>query len=140
MIAAHPMYDDFWRERSAWEVLDRIKVPLYSSGVWAKMQLHTRGNIDGYLRARGPKKLRMSGVPNAWAAAAEFASVDFHKRVLLPFYDHYLKGASTDYLARPNVEYAVRGSNAMRSSDTWPPLQTSRYVTLASSHGRSRRA
>ena len=121
MIAAHPMYDDFWRERSAWEVLDRIKVPLYSSGVWAKMQLHTRGNIDGYLRARGPKKLRMSGVPNAWAAAAEFASVDFHKRVLLPFYDHYLKGASTDYLARPNVEYAVRGSNAMRSSDTWPP-------------------
>lgn len=127
MIAAHPMYDDFWRERSAWEVLDRIKVPLYSSGVWAKMQLHSRGNIDGYLRARGPKKLRMSGVPNAWAAAAEFASVDFHKRVLLPFYDHYLKGASTDYLARPNVEYAVRGSNAMRSSDTWP-LANVRYV------------
>lgn len=127
MIAAHPMYDDFWRERSAWEVLDRIKVPLYSSGVWAKMQLHTRGNIDGYLRARGPKKLRMSGVPNAWAAAAEFASVDFHKRALLPFYDHYLKGASTDYLARPNVEYAVRGSNAMRSSDTWPPANV-RYV------------
>ena len=127
MIAAHPMYDDFWRERSAWEVLDRIKVPLYSSGVWAKMQLHTRGNIDGYLRARGPKKLRMSGVPNAWAAAAEFASVDFHKRVLLPFYDHYLKGASTDYLARPNVEYAVRGSNAMRSSDAWPPANV-RYV------------
>ena len=127
MIAAHPMYDDFWRERSAWEVLDRIKVPLYSSGVWAKMQLHTRGNIDGYLRARGPKKLRMSGVPNAWAAAAEFASVDFHKRVLLPFYDHYLKGASTDYLARPNVEYAVRGSNAMRGSDTWPPANV-RYA------------
>lgn len=127
MIAAHPIYDDFWRERSAWEVLDRIKVPLYSSGVWAKMQLHTRGNIDGYLRARGPKKLRMSGVPNAWAAAAEFASVDFHKRALLPFYDHYLKGASTDYLARPNVEYAVRGSNAMRSSDTWPPANV-RYV------------
>jgi uncharacterized protein len=128
MIAAHPMYDDFWRERSAWEVLDRIKVPLYSSGVWAKMQLHTRGNIDGYLRARGPKKLRMSGVPNAWAAAAEFASVDFHKRVLLPFYDHYLKGASTDYLARPNVEYAVRCSNAMRSSDMWPPANV-RYVS-----------
>ncbi len=127
MIAAHPLYDDFWRERSAWEVLDRIKVPLYSSGVWAKMQLHTRGNIDGYLRARGPKKLRMSGVPNAWAAAAEFASSDFHKRVLLPFYDHYLKGESTDYLARANVEYAVRGSNAMRTSDTWPPANV-RYV------------
>jgi predicted acyl esterase len=137
MIAAHPTYDDFWRERSAWEVLDRIKVPLYSSGVWAKMQLHTRGNIDGYLRAQGPKKLRMSGAPNAWAAAAEFASVDFHKRVLLPFYDYYLKGRETDYLARANVEYAVRGSNVMRKSDTWPPRNVryvSWYLTQTASH------
>jgi uncharacterized protein len=121
MIAAHPTFDAFWRERSAWEVLDRITIPLFSSGVWSKMQLHTRGNIDGYLRANGPKKLRMSGVPNAWAAAAEFASVEFHRRVLLPFYDHYLKGKDTDYRKRPNVEYAVRGADVMRSSQTWPP-------------------
>jgi predicted acyl esterase len=127
MIAAHPNYDDFWRERCAWEVLDRIRVPLYSSGVWAKMQLHTRGNIDGYARAQGAKKLRMSGVPNAWAAAAEFASVDFHKRVLLPFYGCYLKGERTDYLARANVEYAVRGSSLIRQADTWPPPHI-RYV------------
>jgi len=40
---------------------------------------------------------------------------------MLPFYDHYLKGKSTDYLARPNVEYAVRGSNQVRSAETWPP-------------------
>ena len=121
LAAAHPTYDDFWRERSAWEMLERIKVPLYSSGVWGKIQLHTRGNIDGYCRASGPKKLRMSGVPNAWAAAAEFASVAFHEKVMLPFYDHYLKGKPTDYEARPNVEYAVRGANITRSAETWPP-------------------
>src|SRR3974390_1647074 len=121
IFGQHPLYDNFWRERSAFEVLDKIKVPLYSSGVWGKMQLHTRGNIDGYLRAGGPKKLRMSGVPNAWAAAAEFSSIDFHKTVLLPFYDHYLKGKQTDYTARPNVEYAVRGSNLVRKADTCPP-------------------
>ena len=102
-------------------MLERIKVPLYSSGVWGKIQLHTRGNIDGYCRASGPKKLRMSGVPNAWAAAAEFASVAFHEKVMLPFYDHYLKGKPTDYAARPNVEYAVRGANITRSAETWPP-------------------
>ena len=108
-------------------MLDRIKVPLYSSGVWAKMQLHTRGNIDAFHHAAGPKKLRMSGVPNAWAAAAEFSSIEFHKTVLLPFYDHYLKGKQTDYAARPNVEYAVRGSNVVRKSDSWPPAGT-RYT------------
>jgi len=124
IFAQHPLYDNFWRERSAFEVLDKIKVPLYSSGVWGKMQLHTRGNIDGYLRTAGPKKLRMSGVPNAWAAAAEFSSIEFHKNVLLPFYDHYLKGKSTDYLSRPNVQYQVRGSNVMRSAEGWPPPDT----------------
>ena len=31
------------------------------------------------------------------------------------------RAKSTDYLARPNVEYAVRGSNAVRSAETWPP-------------------
>lgn len=127
MLAAHPTYDSFWQERSAWELLDRVTVPVYSSGVWAKHQLHTRGNIDAYARVKGPKKLRMSGAPNAWAAAAEFNNPDFHKKVLLPFYDHYLKGIETDYASRPNVEYAVRGSATMRSSDVWPPANV-RYT------------
>jgi len=137
MLAEHPTYDAFWRERSAWEILDKIKVPLYSSGVWGKMQLHTRGNIDGYLRASGPKKLRMSGVPNAWAAAAEFSSIEFHKTVLLPFYDHYLRGESTDYTARPNVQYAVRGTTIMRSVESWPPpgIQYTRWYLNGSNSG-----
>jgi predicted acyl esterase len=121
LLAAHPTYDDFWRERSAWELLDRITIPVFSSGVWAKHQLHTRGNLDAFARVKGPKKLRMSGAPNAWAAAAEFNSVDFHKNVMLPFYDLYLKGLDTDYLRRPNVEYAVRGSGVVRRSESWPP-------------------
>ena len=121
LIAAHPLYDDFWRERSALDLLDQIEVPLFSSGVWGKMQLHTRGNIDGFTRARGPRKLRMSGVPNAWAAAAEFASREFHQQVMLPFYDHYLKGKDTSWTQRPAVEYAVRGSRTMRSANQWPP-------------------
>lgn len=126
MLARHPAYDDFWRERTAWAILDRIEVPLYSGGVWAKHQLHTRGNIEGYKRARGPKKLRMSGAPNAWAANAEFNSREFHERVLLPFYDQYLKGIDSGYEQRPAVEYAVRGSELTRTAETWPP-PTVRY-------------
>ena len=56
--------------------------------VSSKHQLHTRGNIDAFARVKGEKKLRLSAAPNAWAAAAEFSSVDFHQKVLLPFYDH----------------------------------------------------
>lgn len=124
-ITQHPLYDAFWKERSAFERLAEIRVPLYSSGVWSKHQLHTRGNIEGFLHASGPRKLRMSGAPNAWAAAAEFAGVDFHRQVLLPFYDHYLKGRDTDYQRRPAVEFAVRGASGMRQATEWPPANVS---------------
>ena len=127
LLAEHPLYDDFWKERCASEVQGRITAPIYCSGVWSKMFIHTRGVIDGYRLAQGPKKLRLSGVPNAWGAAAEFASVGFHEKVLLPFYDHYLKGLKTDYPDRPPVQYAVRGANLMRDSQVWPPANT-RYT------------
>ena len=121
LVAAHPTYDGFWRERCAWERLDEIKVPLYSIGIWGKVDLHTRGNIDGFRRAKGPRKLQMRGPPNAWAANAEFNGVELHERVLLPFYDRYLKNISNDYEKRPPVEYFVRGANLFKTADTWPP-------------------
>jgi uncharacterized protein len=126
-LQQHPTYDEFWRERSAAEHLHQIEVPLYSVGVWGKVDLHTRGNIDGYRRARGPKKLKMIGPVNAFVANREFNSPELHEKLLLPFYDHYLKGQKTDYPERPEVEYFVRGADAVRTSETWPPNDV-RYV------------
>lgn len=121
LLASHPTYDDFWRVRCASERLHEIKVPLYSIGIWGKLDLHTRGNIEGYRRARGPRKLQMRGPPNAWAANQEFNSVELHEKVMLPFYDRFLKGKETGWDQRPPVEYFVRGANVFRTADTWPP-------------------
>ncbi len=125
LLQQHPTYDDFWRERCAAERLHEIEVPLYSIGIWGKVDLHTRGNIDGYRRASGPKKLRMNGPVNAFAANREFSGVEMHEELLLPFYDHYLKGKETDYARRPAVEYFVRGADAYRTAETWPPAGVS---------------
>ncbi len=127
-IQEHPTYDEFWRERCAAERLDEIEVPLYSVGVWGKVDLHTRGNIDGFRRAKGPKKLKLIGPVNAFVANREFNSRALHEKMLLPFYDHYLKGQNTDYVDRPAVEYFVRGADAVRGCETWPPPGV-RYVT-----------
>jgi putative CocE/NonD family hydrolase len=121
LVSAHPAYDEFWRVRSAAERLQEIKVPLYSIGIWGKIDLHTRGNIEGFRRAQGPRKLQMRGPPNAWAANAEFNGTELHEKVLLPFYDRFLKNLPTEYEKRPSVEYFVRGANVFRTSDTWPP-------------------
>ena len=121
LVSAHPAYDDFWRERCAAERLHEIKVPLYSIGIWGKVDLHTRGNIDGFRRAQGPRKLQMRGPPNAWAANAEFNGVEMHEKVLLPFYNRFLKGEKTGWDDRPAIEYFVRNANVFRTADTWPP-------------------
>jgi uncharacterized protein len=136
LLQQHPIYDDFWRERCAAERLHEIEVPLYSIGVWGKVDLHTRGNIDGFRRARGPKKLKMIGPVNAFVANREFNSRELHETLLLPFYDHYLKGLPTDYAKRPAVEYFVRGADAVRTAETWPPDGV-RYVTWQLSAAKS---
>lgn len=120
----HPLYDEFWRERSPLESLDRIQVPLFSIGVWGKHQLHLAGNILGYQRARGPKKLYITGALNAVAAQAAFSKIDFHEEFLLPFYDQYLKGRETSHAKRPPVEYAVLNGDGTRTAESWPPPGT----------------
>ena len=121
LVSAHPTYDDFWKTRNAAERLAEITVPLYSIGIWGKTDLHTRGNIKGFQQAKGPRKLQMRGPPNAWAANAEFNGTELHEKVLLLFYDKYLKGKDTDWDKRPPVEYFVRGANVFKASETWPP-------------------
>ena len=123
-IQRHPLYDEFWRERAAVEQLEKIQVPLFSIGVWAKLDLHLDGNIRGYQLARGPKKLAVSGTATPLTSQSDFATVEFHRTYLLPFYDKYLKGLKTPYDERPNVEYPVRNTGAIRSSATWPPRGT----------------
>jgi predicted acyl esterase len=136
LLQRHPTYDDFWRERSAAERLHEIEVPLYSVGVWGKVDLHTRGNIDGFRRASGPKKLKLIGPVNAFVANREFNSPELHEKMLLPFYDHYLKGEDTEYSKRPAVEYFVRGADAVRTAESWPPPGV-RYVTWNLSGAKS---
>jgi putative CocE/NonD family hydrolase len=120
-VQRHPFYDDYWKERSAIERLDQITVPVFSIGVFAKQDLHLDGNIRGWQRIKGPKKLAITGTATAFSSAVDFADVEFHKKYLLPFYGVYLKGEKTGFDARPAVEYALKGGAGTRSFDTWPP-------------------
>jgi uncharacterized protein len=117
----HTTYDEFWKERAAAEQLDKIKVPVYSIGLWTKVDLHLNGNIVGYQRIGAPKKLLLLGTSNLYAAVSDFSSVAFHEKFLLPFYDHYLKGRQTPYLKEPNVRYFVGGADEFKTAETWPP-------------------
>ncbi len=117
----HPTYDAFWKERSAFEHIDKIKVPVFSIGIWAKMNLHLRGNIMGYQMLQSPRKLMITGAKDAFVAVETFDSPEFHERVLLPFYEWCLKGKDNGFMERPNVLYWLRGAEKYVPAESWPP-------------------
>jgi predicted acyl esterase len=120
-IRRHPTYDAFWRERAAVDNLHKVKIPVFSIGVWGKVDLHLNGNIIGFQRVSGPKKLLVLGGANVAEAVAEYASVAFHEKYLLPFYDWCLKGEQTAYQSEPAVRYVVVNGNRIQTADAWPP-------------------
>jgi len=141
VISQHPSRDAFWAERTIHDALRQVTIPVYSIGVWAKLDLHLAGNILGFERVAGPSKLLVSGVPSMTAALVEFESIAFHERVLLPFYRRYLCPDSDDdgvYESRPRVQFAVRGTAETVSADQWPPAET-RYAEwhLSAQHSGS---
>ena len=120
-IIDHSLDDEFWRQRSPYWRLDRIKCPVLSIGHWGKMGLHLRGNILGYEELKAPKKLLVTGARNTFEAHRMFDQVEFHEKELLPFYDLHLKGANNGFMDTEPVRLFVRGANVWRAQEEWPP-------------------
>src|SRR6516165_39027 len=123
-IIDHPLDDDFWRDRSPYWRLDKIKCPVLSIGHWGKMGLHLRGNILGYEEVAAPRKLVVTGARNTFEAHRMFDEVEFHARELKPFYDRHLKGANNGFMDSEPVKFFVRGADAWRAEEEWPPQAT----------------
>lgn len=129
LLAEHTTYDDWWKERCAFERLDEIKVPTLSIGHWGKMGLHLRGNLLGYEKINAPKKLAVTGARDVFEAHDLFEQIHYHAEALLPFYDHHLKGESNGVMDEPPVRLFIRGANAWRDEADWP-LKRAEYKSL----------
>lgn len=116
-----PTYDDWWKARSAYERLEEIAIPVLSIGHQGKMGLHERGNILGYEKVRGPKKLILTGAKDAFEAHDLFDKIEVHEEWMKPFYDFYLKGIDNGYEKNtPSVQLFARGSNVWLKGEDWP--------------------
>ncbi len=118
---SHPFDDDWQRIRSPFWELDKVDIPVFSIGVWGKAALHLRGNFTGYERVRGPKKLLVAHPSTFGQAQLYFFDEDFHRRELLPWYDHHLKGVDNGVMDQPPVRFFVNGEGAYAAATDWPP-------------------
>jgi predicted acyl esterase len=132
----HNTDDDFWRERSPLWNLEGIDIPLYTIGLWGKRDIHLQGNLDGYRLMGGEKKLLVLGSLDVQAAHHLYLTKEFHREYMLPFYDHYLKGADNGWQeTTPDVKLWIYGRESFREDVTWPPSAVSGEEVLYLSEG-----
>jgi predicted acyl esterase len=120
-ILDHPNYDETYRRRAVdWS---KVTVPLLSAANWGGQGLHTRGNLEGFTRAASPQKWLEVHGGSHWAAFYTDYGVTLQKR----FFDHFLKGAKTDWENQPRVQLQIRHPGekfVKRHESEWPLART----------------
>ncbi len=112
-LLMNPYDGPYYWERSAYNKLDRIQVPVYSVGTWGHF-FSTRGQIGLYAGVDTSKKMIMKprGFPTRpWRE-------DFD--TIIRWYDHWLKGNDTGIMDEPPIKYYVTGENQWRYAEEWP--------------------
>jgi predicted acyl esterase len=116
-IAAHPLDDQYHRERSPrW---DKVVTPLLTCASLAGHGLHPRGNYEGWLWAGSEDKyLEIHGLEH-WT----HFYTDYGRELQLRFFDHYLKGEGDWKETQPPVQRQRRWPGERFetvTADDWP--------------------
>lgn len=133
LLARHPLYDDFWRERAA--DLGNIDVPMLVCASFSDHGLHTTGSFRAFTKARSRHKWVYTHRTGKWDA---FYS-DEVQFLVRDFMDCFLKGdVSSGFLERAPVRLEVRSSrdviHAVRAEQEWPLART-RFTKLFLEYG-----
>ncbi len=120
VLNAHPLCDDFYRDRSA--DLPNVTVPVLSGANWGGMGLHSRGNFEAFLGVSSEQKwLEVHGLEH-WTEFYTSYGLDVQRR----FFDHFLKGADNGWDRTARVQLKVRTPDGFvrRDEDEWPLART----------------
>ncbi len=133
----HGTYDQFWQERDILRHVRRVKPAVLTVGGW-----YDANNFYGALHLFEAIERQSPGTDNAivigpwshgqWArdSGAQLGmlrfgsntSVEYREHVLLPFFEHHLKGVGA---ARTTKAYVFEtGGNQWRDFTSWPPRNT----------------
>jgi putative CocE/NonD family hydrolase len=132
----HPSYDDFWVTYDIGRRHDRFEVPaLHTTGWYDTLLKGTLENFRG-IRARASSPAARDGqrlIVGPWThsrptpRSTNIDGVEYgpqagfeYERLLLDWYDHWLKGAENGVMDGAPVRLFVMGINAWRDEMEWP--------------------
>ena len=122
----HPFIDALWASKVA--DFSKIKVPAYVVASWTDQGLHTRGTLEVYKQISSAQKWLEVHGRKKWAYFYEPQSLQRQQA----FFDHFLRGLSTELASWPKVRLEVRQKyyvGVARSEREWPLART-RYTKL----------
>jgi hypothetical protein len=110
-MVMNPLDGPFWKDRSLYPFIDKIKVPVYVVG---KVAHESGAYWDVYAGLNTTKRLLVK--PNGpeerpWREDLE---------LIIRWHDHWLKGNDTGVLNDPPVKIFMQGSNQWRFENQWP--------------------
>src|SRR5215475_8404526 len=120
-LLAHPLCDDWHRERSA--DLSKVTVPFLSCANWGGQGIHPRGNFNGFVQAPARQKWLEVHGESHWALFSSGYGLDLQKR----FFDHFLKGLDNGWETTPPVTLNIRHPGerfVLRHENEWPLART----------------
>jgi hypothetical protein len=133
---AHPAFDDYWKQCSAEQHYDQIKVPALHVGAW--YDLFMPGALRNYtgIKTQGGsgaarKGQRLLVIPGGHAGfGRKIGEVDFGENAVFPYedlrayglrwFDWVLKGIDNGVAAEKPVRLFIMGTNVWRDEDDWP--------------------
>jgi len=141
---AHPAYDSFWKSISARELLDKIRVPVFSVGGW--FDNFVESDLEAYASLRknsGVDRILIGPWPHNMSS--KFDGVDFGPDALvalhgiqLQWFDQFLKNKDVPLLSKPPVRFFVMGVNRWRDAQEWPPrTQPMRFYLASRGHANT---
>jgi hypothetical protein len=120
-LLAHPLCDDWHKERSA--DLSKITVPFLSCANWGGQGIHPRGNFNAFVQAPARQKWLEVHGESHWALFSSGYGLALQKR----FFDHFLKGLDNGWERTPPVTLNVRHPGERfvpRNEQEWPLART----------------
>jgi predicted acyl esterase len=110
----------YW-ERSAYTMMDRIKIPVLLMARWSGWPIHLAGAFQAWEGLATTKKMMImetketSGPRRPWRD---------HQDIILRWYDHWLKGNDTGFMDEPPIRLLIKGKNEYRDEQEWPLART----------------
>jgi uncharacterized protein len=120
-LKKHPLDGEWHRNRSA--DLSRLTVPLLTCANWGGQGIHPRGNFNGFTETPAKQKWLEVHGESHWSLFSSGYGLALQKR----FFDHFLKGAKSDWDRQPPVQLNIRHPGekfVLREENEWPLART----------------